>query len=168
MIPWSRVELLDDHHTLESFRCGDGDMDHWFTRAALTEHRKGTCTVRLCLSPADDVCGFFALASHQIRGLDAPKLSGGLETVPATLLGRLGRDVALKDAAIGPILVMEALRAAVGGTDYVGSRLVVLDAKSEGLARWYEGLNFKRFPNSPLRLAMKMSSARVAVKEAFG
>jgi hypothetical protein len=77
-------------------------------------------------------------------------------------LAHLGRHIRLK--GIGPILLVEALKSAVAAADIVGSRLVVLNAKTERVARWFESLSFRRTNTDPLRLYMRMATARNAAQ----
>ena len=148
-------------------------MDAWLKRSSRAEVGKGTASVHVltgCGSSLEDephICGFFALSSHYVRGVDLSKtLANGLINVPATLLSRLGRSV--DHQGFGPHLVLEALRVAVRSAALVGSRVVVLDAKNQSLARWYENsTSFRPLSSNPLRLVMKMSSAATAVQAAF-
>ncbi len=108
--------------------------------------------------------GFFALASHEVRGVDITNSDrAGLRIVPATLLARMGLSTHLRGDGLGAELLVEALRYAVVASGAVGSRLLVVDAKNEALAEWYQRMDFKRSKSDTLRLYMTMSTARRAV-----
>ena len=139
-------------------------MDAWLHGSARSASRTDSAAVTVCTHPDRGVIAFFALVSHQVRGADVARNdSGGLSTIPATLLARLGLLQELQGDGLGADLVVEALRLAVVAADAVGSRMVVLDAKNARLAKWYERLNFKPTKTDPLRLYMKMATARQVV-----
>lgn len=155
---------MSDGHILDGFTCGDDDMDAWLHGTARTATKAGTAAVTVCVHRDDGVVGFFAMASREIRGVDVSRnASGGLERIPATLLARLGLSAPLRGNGVGADLLLEALRVAVFASEAVGSRLIVVDAKNERLASWYEDLSFIRTRNNQLRLYMKMSTARGAI-----
>lgn len=175
MTPWSRVELLTRAHSLDGFTCGDGDMDKWFHESACGATDQGTCKVRVFLNDNGEVVAFFGLTGLEIRSISLPKAIGGTgedeakdRPYPATLLARLGLHERHRRDGLGPEVVLESFRAATYASGYVASRYIVLDAKNEKLAGWYEGLGFRRSISDPLRLAMKMSKAEKAIRAVEG
>lgn len=174
MIPWSQIERLANHHSLDGFTCGDTEMDKWIHGSARNANARNSCAVSVCLSEEREVAAFFGLVGHEIRTAGMPKKLGGTDPEmpekdrahPATLIGRLGLHMDHRRKGLGVELMLETLRAIVGAADVVGSRFVVLDAKNERLAQWYEERSFLRFPEQPLRLGMKMSTARALVDAA--
>ncbi|MHA0285178.1 hypothetical protein ACXYX3_01880 [Mycobacterium sp. C3-094] len=164
---WNKVEPLCADHVLDGFTCGDDDMDAWFHGNARHATAVGSAAVTVCTHPDDGIVGFFALVNHEVRTTDvgvAPRDTGGLTTIPATLLARMGLRDDLRRQNIGTDLLFEALRLAVGASTAVGSRLIVLDAKNDRLAEWYAARSFTPTRANPLRLYMKMSTARRAVQ----
>lgn len=168
MALWTSVELLTPAHCLGGFTCGDADMDTWVREKAQSSHKRGACNVHVCTHPDDGVVAFFTLSNHVVRGVDVHDKHGrGLTCVPATLLGRMGRHVSLRPKKPGAALLMEAFKISVLASNAVASRLIVVDAKGEQLAQWYERFNFRRTKTDPHCLTVKMSSARQAVEDFF-
>ncbi|WP_147374942.1 N-acetyltransferase [Mycobacteroides abscessus] len=158
------MESLTDDHVLDGFTCGDDAMDQWLHGTARRANRSGSAAVTVCTHPVEGVVGFFALASHEVRGVDITNSDrAGLRIVPATLLARMGLSTHLRGDGLGAELLVEALRYAVVASGAVGSRLLVVDAKNEALAEWYQRMDFKRSKSDTLRLYMTMSTARGAV-----
>lgn len=138
-------------------------MDAWFQESSRRAHAMGSAAVRVCTNPHDGVVGFFALVNHEIRMAEDARVSrgdaGGLSTIPATLLARFALHNELRRQGLGVELLLEVLRVAVDASTKVASRLIVLDAKNEALAAWYQERSFKPINSNPLRLYMKMSTA---------
>jgi GNAT superfamily N-acetyltransferase len=129
-------------------------------------HVGGLSTVWVCAEESGAVAGFFTLTNHVISGVDLPeKDSGGLETSPATLIGKLAVRRDLRGQGFGSLLVQHAVECAVQGSDFVASRLIYLDAGNDKLRNWYTEHSFKSLSDvTPLRMYMKMSTARRAVQ----
>ncbi|WP_192084554.1 hypothetical protein [Mycobacteroides abscessus] len=143
-------------------------MDKWVHSTAQDAQKRGASNVHVCTHPKQGVLAFFTLSSHTVKGIDVHnKHCGGLTIVPATLLGRMGRHVSLRPQKPGAALLMEAFKVSVLASKAVASRLIVVDAKNERLAQWYEEIGFRRTTADPLCLTFKMSSARQAVEHFF-
>ncbi|MBM6908761.1 GNAT family N-acetyltransferase [Collinsella intestinalis] len=105
--------------------------------------------------------GFFALSPSLISPKSvAGSLRGGInrQPIPAYLIGRVGVRTDLQGKGLGTALIHEALGIIMRVARETGGRLVLIDAKSEELASWYEHLGFRRLTDSPLRLVMKIHS----------
>lgn len=163
---WTSVEPLSDSHDLDGFTCGEDDLDSWFHGLARRANVSGTAAVHVCVNPDDGVVAFLALASHQMQAVDLSKgAAGGLTgDVPCTLLARMGLHRELRGQGLGAQLILEALKLAVQASAVVASRLLVVDAKNESLAKWYASMNFHPTIGDPLRLYMKMSTAQAVIE----
>lgn len=162
------MEPLTAAHVLDGFTCGDDDMDAWLHGSAVHATTVGSAAVTACTHPDEGVVAFFALVNHEVRtATDEPVAvndAGGLTTIPATLLARMGLRHDLRAGNLGTELLFEALQMAVEASTRVASRLIVLDAKNDRLAAWYAARSFKPMQGDGLRLYMKMSTARRAVE----
>ncbi|MDV8065546.1 GNAT family N-acetyltransferase [Rhodococcus sp. IEGM 1366] len=166
-VPWERVERLSDEHALDEFCCEDPDMDKWFINSSRQQDSAGGCAVHVCVNADERVVGFFTLTSIEIRGDSVSKgASSGMTIVPSTLLGRLALDGDLRGQGIGAILMLEALHATCLSTKYVASRLAVLDAKNEKLVERYKELGFNPTKTDPLRMWMRISTAKKTLEAA--
>ena len=85
---------------------------------------------------------FMQVSQEEIPG-DKPKIK---RPIPVILLGQLGVDSAFQGRGYGEMLLMDA-QARVDEVSWrTGVRAMMLDARNERLARWYEGYDFIRFP----------------------
>lgn len=154
---------------LEAFSCGNDDMDHWFRDQAMKDCLCGMCSCHVCVLPDRSVGGFFSLSPSAVESKNLSRgMSGGITRlpVPAYLIGRLGVRTDLQGRGLGARMVREALSIIRELARVGGGRLVLIDAKSEELAAWYEFLGFTRLKGNPLRLAMKMKRIEQVLNDA--
>lgn len=153
--------LAVDRNVLEGFSCGNEELDRWFLAQASKDCCCGLCSCRVCNLYDRSVGGFFALSPSLISPKSvAGSLRGGInrQPIPAYLIGRVGVRTDLQGKGLGTALIHEALGIIMRVARETGGRLVLIDAKSEELASWYEHLGFRRLTDSPLRLVMKIHS----------
>lgn len=154
---------------LEAFSCGNDDMDHWFKDQAMKDCLCGMCSCYVCVLPDRSVGGFFSLSPSTVEPKSLSRgMSGGITRlpVPAYLIGRLGVRTDLQGRGLGARMVREALSIIRELARVGGGRLVLIDAKSEELAAWYEFLGFTRLKGNPLRLVMKMKRIEQVLNDA--
>jgi hypothetical protein len=98
--------------------------------------------------------GYYTLSQYVIQSSDVPqehvaKLTKHAE-IPATLIGRLARDV--KYRGTGELLLMDAFARCLGTSHQAASWAVVVDAKDDKRAQFYKDYGFEPFPSRPLKL----------------
>lgn len=81
---------------------------------------------------------------------------------PGILLGRIATriDVQKSGRRIGSSLLWHAICRSTEIASLVGGRFIVLDAKDEKLAAWYEKDGFVPLKNNRLRMVLPMKRAR--------
>ena len=156
------TELFDD------FSCGNAVLDRWIRFQAMKDCLCGLCSCHVCVGSDRSVAGFFTLSPTSICPTDVSNgLRGGIKRlpIPAYLIGRLGVRTDLQGNGLGSRLLAESLRIVSSLARKGGGRLVVIDAKNEELASWYEHFGFTRLKDNPLRLAMKMKTVERLINE---
>ena len=86
--------------------------------------------------------------------------------LPAGLIGRLAVDRRYRGLHLGSALVIDAARRAAGADPAVFA--LVVDAKDDGAAAFYERLGFRRFASRPMSLFLAIATALRAVEAAAG
>ena len=101
---------------------------------------------------------FHTLSASSIELADVPAALARKLTryprLPATLLGRLATDLSARGVGLGRFLLVDAITRAVRSE--VASFALVLDAKDEAAASFYERESFIRLPGMPIRLLRRM------------
>lgn len=167
--PEYRVEPLSPHHDRAAFSCGVDQLDRYLREQASQDQRRRVAAVYILSSEGSDiVAGYYTLSSCSIEPSElAPHVAKRLPRYPAlpgTLIGRLAVDQRYQGQGLGTRLLGEALERAYSLSAQVGSVAIVVDAKDEPAARFYERHAFRRFAIQPLRLYLTMATLEAGLR----
>jgi GNAT superfamily N-acetyltransferase len=148
-----RIEPLGGHDR-RSFTCGVDALDRYFREQVSQDMRRRMAVCFVAVDNAGAVAGYYTMAATSLA-LDAlpeakAKRLPRYRLVPAVLLGRLAIASRHQGKRLGAALVADALLRA-GRSEVTGYALMV-DAKDEAAAQFYEHLEFTRLPGAPDRL----------------
>lgn len=160
-----------DHFDLTAFDCGHDEYNRWLIHHAATAVRAGTAGVYLLverIAEGERVVGYHAIAPTSVVRADLPRaaVGGSPDPVPAFLIARLALDRSLqgdKSGRWGTQLIVDALRRVLAAASVSGGRIIVVDADNAELVPFYEAHDFLPIRANPLRLYMKVSTARKAL-----
>lgn len=145
------IEPLDPKkHNRDSFNCEEEALNEFIRKHANRESKANTskCFVLARPESPSAIRGYYTLSATSITLKSLPrnlaKKLPNREKVPATLLGRIARDLSFKSENLGPHLMFSALNRANLASREIASVGVVLDPKNEALARYYEKYGFIR------------------------
>jgi hypothetical protein len=116
------------------------------------------------LTRENRIAGYYTLSSTFILADDLPeedikKLKWPrYPQLPATLIGRLARDVAFRGQRIGDLLLLDALRRAFDNVGTVAWLAVIVDVKDENARRFYSKYGFLSFPDTQNRMYIPMKT----------
>jgi GNAT superfamily N-acetyltransferase len=148
-----RIEPLGAHDR-RSFTCGSDALDRYFREQVTQDARRRIASCFVALGADGDIAGYYTLAPTAIA-LDAlpPERARKLPrypVIPAFLLGRLAISSRHQGQRLGAAMLADAILR-VTRAEITGYAMVV-DAKDEAAARFYEHLEFTRLATDPLRL----------------
>jgi GNAT superfamily N-acetyltransferase len=164
------VEQLDKQkHDRAAFSCGVTALDAYVKdRATQDVKRKIAVTYILTRPDSSSIIGYYTISTTSI---ETTQLSETVtrrlpryETLPAMLIGRLAVDEQYRGQGFGELLLMDALSRCFKLSLEIGAMAVVVDAKDEGAARFYERYGFRRFEDLPLKLYMPMAEIESLVQ----
>lgn len=161
------LEPLGRQHDRSKFSCGQAELDDWFRRRASQDERRNIARVFVAVDSELGVVGFYSLSSFKLDFDDLPEeIARKLprDGVPAALIGRLARDGRVRGKGVGELLVADAVRRILSAAQSLAVFAVMVDAKDERAATFYEGFGFRRFPLRPNRLFLLASSAAAALE----
>jgi predicted GNAT family N-acyltransferase len=148
--PVFRIERLGDRDR-SGFSCGDVALDRYFREQARQDAQRFAAAPFVLVTAENRIAGFYTLSSAIILAGDLPtetvkKLRWArYPELPATLIGRLARDINFGGQGIGELLLLDALKRALDLTSVSGSLAVVVDPKSEAIRRFYAKYGFVSF-----------------------
>jgi hypothetical protein len=158
-----KIEPLGKHHNRAAFSCEEPSLTDYLQKRASQDVQRFAAAVFVATHPGSaQVLGYYSLSALSVA-LDAipeeqAKLFARYPAVPVTLLGRLARDITQKNSGLGEFLLMDALQRAYRQSDSIASSAVIVDAKSERAACFYQDYGFLLFPESPRRLFLPMKT----------
>lgn len=157
-----QIHALQSHHDTEGFRCGDEALDNWFRRIAKQHIRKGISRTYVAVMPEEptQVLGFYSLTVGEAETGDLPpSIAKSLpRKIPIVLLGRLGVAASEQGNGIGKILLVDAFHRTVRVASEVGISAVLVEAKNQDAASFYEHFGFQPMPDSPHRLVLPVKT----------
>lgn len=150
------IAALDTaQHDRSRFTCGVEALDRYLRVLAGQDARRRVAAPYVLLEPPSPaVIGFYTLSNTANRAADLPpalieKLPR-YPVLPATLLGRLAVEGTRRGEGFGTLLLLDVLRRCLRSE--TASLAVIVDAKDEAAALFYEHHEFLRLSDLPNRL----------------
>lgn len=158
----SRIELLAGHAGRDRFDCSEAALYEYLGRQAGQQQRKDFGKTYISLAEGDDgIAGFVTISAGQVATTDLPApLKLPRSPVPILRIGRLAVDKRFQGRGVGRDLLAFALRLALDFSERVGLYAVVVDAKDERAAAFYQRLGFRPTLDERLRLELPLSVLR--------
>jgi GNAT superfamily N-acetyltransferase len=157
-----RIAPLARDHQLEKFDSGVDELDEWLRRFARTAAAAGTARTYV-LTGAERVLGYYALTPGAVNRRDLPERHArGMPAHPigVILLARLAVDRSRQAQGYGRALVADAAVRTLQAADLVGARAMLVHARDERAAAFYERLGFTRSPTDALHLMVLIKDLR--------
>ncbi|PWC14021.1 GNAT family N-acetyltransferase [Brenneria corticis] len=138
-----REEAIEKHHDRKAFDCGDSALNTFLQRHARQSHENGGAKTYLAIEGGGSkILGFYTLSPACIAYERTPAIiSRGLarHEVPVFRLGRLAVDRTVQGKGLGGQLLLAAGRRSMLVAAQAGGVALLIDAKNEQIARWYQG-----------------------------
>ena len=157
------IEPLSREHDRKLFDCGEDGVNGFLREKALQDQKNDlsrTMVLAGYLEAPNRIVGYHTLIMNQVRQEaipnDRPRIK---RDIPVILLGQLGVDLKYQGKGLGDILIMDAQARVDEIAKKIGIRAMMLDARNENLACWYEKHDFVRFPDS-LRMFKSIEAIR--------
>jgi predicted GNAT family N-acyltransferase len=162
------VEHLTTTHDRKGFDCGVEALNSFLQTQARKEMDRRSAVTYVLVDTArpTEIIGYYSLSAATVL-LDAvpedtAKQLGRQPSVPTTIMGRLAVSNRHKSNGLGGRLLWDALNRSEDASREIGSVTVIVDAKDENAARFYQHYGFNRFEAPPLRLYIMMATIAAA------
>jgi predicted GNAT family N-acyltransferase len=154
---------LSVYHARRVFKSGNQLLDRYLhVQASQDVKRKlAACFVIEDENNAETIKGYYTLSACSVTQLFIPELykkhlPPNYTSLPATLLGRLARDLNYKKSGIGELLLLDALFRSHLAAQEIASFAVILDPIDDKAIDFYQRYGFIMLPESnKLFLPMK-------------
>jgi GNAT superfamily N-acetyltransferase len=162
-------EPIGKKHDRAAFDCGDPDLNLYLQKFARQNHESGgaKCFIAAPSDAPARVLGFYTLSPASIEYSRPPALAKkGLARydVPVFRLGRLAVDRTVQGRGLGGALLLRAADRCLRVARDVGGVALLIDAKNDRAARWYESYGALRMDDAPLSLVLPLATAADALK----
>jgi ribosomal protein S18 acetylase RimI-like enzyme len=158
------IEALSKAHQREAFSCGNERIDRYFRETVTQDikRRYATCFVARDLE-TDRIAGFYTLSSSNVPLMAVPEpLASRLPrypTVPAVLIGWLGRDQSYAGLGLGEALLFDAIRTVAEAP--IGAHAIFADAIDEKAAAFYAAFGFTALIDRPNTVHLPVATAQL-------
>jgi predicted GNAT family N-acyltransferase len=171
-LPDWREEPIAKKHDRGSFDCGEPALNEFLRRNARQSHETGMSKTFLAISKSDEktILGFYSLCPASLEYARTPAIIRkqlGRRDVPAVRLGRLAVDRSVQGKGLGGQLILAAGRRCLLAATEVGGVAILIDAKSERVAKWYASYGAVPLADASLSLLLPLATIQAAL-EAFG
>jgi predicted GNAT family N-acyltransferase len=157
------VEPFDKHrHDRAAFSCEHEALVAYLQQQANQDIKKHVAAVFVLTPDGKAIAGYYSLSQYAVDAGQLPtevlkKLgSPKYPRLPATLIGRLARNLEFRGQGVGEALLMSALDKSLVHSKSIASLAVVVDAKDERASAFYKGYGFIEFPEHAERLFLPM------------
>jgi GNAT superfamily N-acetyltransferase len=157
-----RIAPLSRDHQLDALDSGAGELDDWLRRFPRMADAAGTARTYVLVDGLR-VLGYYALTPAAVDRHDLPERHArGIPAHPigVILLARLAVDRSLHGKGYGRALVADAAVRTLQAAELVGARAMLVHARDEPAAGFYERLGFTRSPTDPLHLMVLIKDLR--------
>ena len=152
--------MLRADHPRNEFDCGDVDLDRYFKTQVTQDIRRHVAHCFVAVNSWGQVAGYYTLAASSVLLADLPqalaKKLPRYPTVPVARMGRLAVTQSAQQIGLGSALLADALTRVFQAD--VAAFAMVVDAKHEEAALFYEKHGFKQFSSHPLSLWLPMNA----------
>jgi len=160
------VEALGPLHDRKSFSCGVAALDRYLHELATQDIRRRLSNCFVACDAAGAIAGYYTFAATSFPLTDlSPEETKRLPrygVLPAGLIGRLAVDQRFRGRRLGSALVIDAARRAAGADPAIFA--LVVDARDDAAAKFYEHLAFRRFASRPMSLYLPLATALQAIE----
>jgi GNAT superfamily N-acetyltransferase len=158
------IEKLNRSHAVESFTCGQPDLDRFLIRHALRAQQANSSQTYVGLN-GSAVVGFYTIVAGEVHHADAPeRVVKGMprHPVPLLVLARLAVHINEQGRGIGAGLLLDALGRTLQVADVIGVRALAVHAKDDPAVAFYKHFGFTPSPTDARHLFMIVKDIRLA------
>ena len=161
---------LDRTHDRKAFDCGEPALNEYVQKYARQNHESGGAKTFVAVeatSPAV-ILGYYTLSPASVEYARTPAVARrglGRYEVPVFRLGRLAVATSMQGRGLGAGLLLAAGRRCLAVAAEVGGVALLIDAKSDRAAQWYEGFGGVRLADAPLTLVLPLKTIAEALQQ---
>jgi len=153
---------LERKHPRKDFDCSDEVLNDWIQRYSIQAQKKGSSKSYASLDEDGSIAGYYSLVFGQVAHEESPQsVKKGMppHPIPALIIARLAVDERFQGVGLGRSLLKDAVTRALSAAEIAGLRVIVVHAKHEKSANFYEHYGFLPSETDPLLLMLPIKDA---------
>lgn len=168
-LEWRDVPL-DRTHDRRAFDCADPALNEYLQKYARQNHESGGAKTFVAVEATAPtaVLGYYTLSPASVDYARTPAVVRrglGRYEVPVFRLGRLAVGTSVQGRGLGAGLLLAAGRRCLAVAAEVGGVALLIDAKSDRAAKWYEAFGAMRLADAPLTLVLPLKTMAEALQQ---
>ncbi len=168
--PWHE-EPIDKRHDRKGFDCGQNELNTFLHKHARQSHENGASKTYVAIDDGNGktILGFYTLSPAQVQYQRVPEIARyklGRYNVGGFRLGRLAVSTALQVHGLGGQLLVAAARRCIRASEQMGGTAMMIDAKDEQSAAWYQLFGAVALNDMPLSLLLPYNMLKAALAKA--
>jgi len=168
MLPPVEEVPLTKAHRRADFDCGEPALNDYLARFAMQAHQRGGAKTFVTCPRAEStrILGYYTLAPASVDFARVPaSVTKGLarHEVPMFRLARLAVHASAQGQGLGQALLLAAGKRCVTVALEIGGVALLIDAKSDRAATWYETFGAARLADEPLTLVLPLRTIAAAI-----
>ncbi|MCK6370183.1 MAG: GNAT family N-acetyltransferase [Gammaproteobacteria bacterium] len=160
------IEKLTQAHEVESFDCGQADLNRFLKQQAWVSQQSSSAQTYV-LADSGVVRGYYSLAAGAVTHESASvrvRKGQARHAIPVILLARLAVDRALQGQGFGAALLKDALLRTAAAAETIGARALLVHAKDEQARGFYAHFGFEPSPSDALHLMLVMKELKRRIR----
>jgi len=160
-----KFELLQPKlHDRQNFDCGDSVLNRYLRQFAQQDQSRDLSRVYV-LAYTQRIVGYYSISACSVNRDELPDATRvtAYRELPFILLGRLAVDKQFQGQGYGDALIMHAFKTTNEAAEKIGIFGMIVDAKHERAAEFYQKFGFRRLNATPNRLVLPFSAIRKAI-----
>jgi GNAT superfamily N-acetyltransferase len=159
---------IGKEHDRKNFDCREPQLNLYLARFARQNHENGAAKTFVAVTVIDPaaVLGYYTLSPASLEYAQTPEILRrglGRYEVPVFRLAQLAVDKKMQGRGLGGQLLIAAGRRCMAVAEEVGGVALLIDAKHDLAAKWYESFSAVRLQDAPLSLVLPFSTLRSAL-----
>lgn len=157
------IATLEKKHDKQDFNCGVDALNQYLKTQASQDVKKNVAVTYVLTPPTSEkILGYYTLSSMGIFPGELPdaliRRLPRYPVLPGILLGRLAVDTSRQGMSIGQYLLIDALKRSLQVSNQIGIVAVIVDAKDDNAAKFYEHFGFIKLQENSHRLFLPIST----------
>ncbi len=168
-LPIWHEEPIRKSHNRKAFDCGNKALNQFLAQHARKNHISGGAKTYIALDDQEKILGYYSLSPASIAYNKAPEIikrNLAKYEVPVFRLARLAVDISVQNKGLGGQLLLSAGKRSLFVALQAGGVALLIDAKDEQVAGWYQSYGAVPLLDSPMSLLLPFSTIHTALSAA--